>query len=84
MTDAFPPRLAELLTPPTGLIALAARHVEGGRTWRHNEHHALPSASLVKLPILAAFWEAVEAGRIDPAERVSGSGSGASGGHWRT
>ena len=84
MTPADPPRLAELLTPATGVVALSARHVESGRTWRHNEHRALPSASLIKLPILAAFWEAVEAGRIDPAERVSGSGSGASGGHWRT
>jgi beta-lactamase class A len=71
MTDAFPPRLVELLNPPTGLVALAARHVESGRTWRHNEHLALPSASLIKLPILAAFWETVDAGRLDPAERVS-------------
>lgn len=71
MTHAHPPRLAELLTPPSGLVALAARHVESGRTWRHHEHRALPSASLIKLPILAAFWDAVEAGRLDPAERVS-------------
>jgi beta-lactamase class A len=71
MTDALPPRLAELLAPPSGLIALAARHVESGRAWRHNEHHPLPSASLIKLPILAAFWNAVEAGLLDPAERVS-------------
>ena len=71
MTDDYPPRLAELLAPPTGLVALAARHVESGRTWRHQEHRALPSASLIKLPILVAFWEAVEAGGADPAERVS-------------
>jgi beta-lactamase class A len=71
MTDDFPPRLVELLNPPTGVVALAARHVESGRTWRHNEHHALPSASLIKLPILAAFWETIEAGRLDPNERMS-------------
>jgi len=71
MTDAYPPRLVELLNPPTGLVALAARHVESGRTWRHNEHVILPSASLIKLPILAAFWETVEAGGLDPGERVS-------------
>jgi beta-lactamase class A len=71
MTHADLPRLVELLTPPTGLLALAARHVESGRAWRHHEHRALPSASLIKLPILAAFWEAVEAGRLDPAGRVS-------------
>jgi beta-lactamase class A len=71
MTDAYPPRLVELLNPPTGVVALAARHVESGRRWRHNEHLRLPSASLIKLPILAAFWESVEAGRLDSSERVS-------------
>ena len=71
MTDAYPPRLVELLSPPTGVVALAARHVESGRTWRHNEHLRLPSASLIKLPILAAFWETAEAGRLDPDERTT-------------
>ena len=71
IAHALTPELSELLAPATGQIALAARHVETGRTWRHQEHRALPSASLIKLPILAAFWEAVEAGRLDPAERVS-------------
>ena len=71
MTDTFPPRLVELLHPPTGLVCLAARHVESGRTWRHEERRRVPSASLIKLPILAAFWHAVEAGRLDPAERVA-------------
>jgi beta-lactamase class A len=65
-----PPRLDELLDPPTGLVALAARHLETGRTWRHNERVILPSASLIKLPILAAFREAAEAGRLDPDERT--------------
>ena len=66
----LPPRLVELLNPPTGTVALAARHQETGRTWRHNERVVMPSASLIKLPILATFWEAVEAGRIDPDERT--------------
>lgn len=65
------PKLVELLNPPTGVVALAATHVESGRTWRHNEHLRLPSASLIKLPILATFWETVETGRLDPSERVS-------------
>jgi beta-lactamase class A len=71
MTDPFPPRLVELLNPPTGVVALAARHVESGRTWCHNEHLRLPSASLIKLPILAAFWETAETGWLDPNERVT-------------
>src|SRR5262249_13167701 len=69
MIDPYPPRLLEMLNPPTGVVALAARHIESGRTWRHSEHLQLPSASLIKLPILAAFWQTVEAGRLDPNER---------------
>jgi len=68
--NADPPRLTALLNPPTGVVALAATHVESGRTWRHNEHLRMPSASLIKLPILAAFWQTVEAGRLDATERV--------------
>lgn len=62
--------LPELLAPATGLVALAARHVESGRTWRYHAHHVLPSASLIKLPVLAAFWQTVSAGLLDPEERV--------------
>jgi beta-lactamase class A len=71
VTEPLPPRLVELLNPPTGTIALAARRLETGHTWRHNERVVMPSASLIKLPVLAAFWEAVEAGRLDPSERTN-------------
>jgi beta-lactamase class A len=64
------PALAALLAPAAGVIALSARHVESGRVWRHREREVLPSASLIKLPVLAAFWETVEQGRLDPAERT--------------
>jgi beta-lactamase class A len=60
--EPLPHRLVELLNPPTGTVALAARHLETGRTWRHTERVVMPSASLVKLPILATFWEATERG----------------------
>jgi len=71
MTNTLPPRLVELLHPATGAVSLAARHVETGRAWQHEAHRRVPSASLIKLPILAAFWEAAEAGRLDPAERIA-------------
>ncbi len=71
VTEPLPPDLVELLNSPTGIVALAARHLETGRTWRHNERVVMTSASLIKLPILATFWEAVEAGRVDPNERVT-------------
>src|SRR2546423_6039114 len=35
IAHALTPQLSHLLAPATGLIALAARHVESGRVWRH-------------------------------------------------
>jgi beta-lactamase class A len=69
--DAFPAAFERLLTPATGVIALAARHVESGRIWRRHERRLFPAASLIKLPILASFRDAVEAGSIDPMERTT-------------
>jgi beta-lactamase class A len=63
--------LAQLLAPATGVVAVAARHVESGREWRRRERVVLPAASLIKLPILAAFWDAVGAGLLDPAGRIT-------------
>jgi beta-lactamase class A len=63
--------LARLLAPGTGVVALAARHVESGREWRQRDHVTFPAASLIKLPILAAFWDAAAKGRLDPAARVT-------------
>lgn len=71
VTQSLSARLAELLNPPAGIVGLAATHLESGRTWRHHERVVMPSASVIKLPILATFWKEVEAGRIDPAERVT-------------
>ena len=66
-----PADLPRLLAPPSGVVALAARHVETGREWRHRDREVLPAASVIKLPILAAFWEAVRGGRLDPDARVT-------------
>jgi beta-lactamase class A len=71
VTEAFPPDLERVVTPATGVVALAAHHLERGRAWRRHERRRFPSASLIKLPILGAFWAEVEAGHLDPAERVT-------------
>jgi beta-lactamase class A len=65
----LPPTLARLVAPDRGIVGLAARHVESAREWRWEDRRVLPSASLIKIPILAAFWDAVERAALDPAER---------------
>lgn len=67
---AQPAELDRLLALTHGAVGLAARHVESGREWRYHDRQPFPSASLIKLPVLAAFWEAVGRGAIDPAQRI--------------
>jgi beta-lactamase class A len=66
----LPPTVARLMAPDRGVVSLAAQHVEKARQWRWEDRRVLPSASLIKIPILAAFWDAVERGALDPVERV--------------
>ena len=51
----------------TGIeIAVAARLVGTDRVWDLGGARRFPAASTIKLAILAAFFRAVEAGRLDP------------------
>jgi beta-lactamase class A len=59
------------------------RDMESGRTWEHNPDKLFPSASLIKLPIMASVMKEVKAGgvtldaqmKLTRRERVGGSGS---------
>ncbi|MGH7266424.1 MAG: serine hydrolase, partial [Candidatus Rokuibacteriota bacterium] len=72
----LPPALARLVRPGQGAVGIAARHVESGREWRWEDRRGFAAASLIKVPILAAFWTAVERGALDPGERVRVPDSG--------
>ncbi len=53
-----------------GDIAIAVRHLERGDRWDLAPTLALPSASTIKVPILAALYEAAAEGRLHLQERV--------------
>lgn len=63
-------------------VAVAARRLSDGRTWRWNGDRLFPAASTIKVPVLVALHRAADAGEIDlrerrgiaPADRVVGSG----------
>lgn len=63
-------------------ISIAARRLEDGRTWEHNARQVYPAASTIKLAILIALHQAVDAGRLrldelrpaQPGQRAQGSG----------
>lgn len=63
-------------------VAVAARAVGSDRTWRHDGDRPFPAASTIKLAVLVALFQEVDAGRLDlerlvpvvPGAVVGGSG----------
>ncbi len=54
-----------------GTVAVAAVHLPTGRRYEQEPGRSFPSASVIKVPILAALHAAAEAGRLSWEERVT-------------
>ncbi|HEV8229312.1 MAG TPA: serine hydrolase, partial [Candidatus Limnocylindria bacterium] len=63
-------RLDELALATGGTVGIAATQLASGRHLGMRENELFPLASLVKVPILVALYEAIRGGEIDPRERV--------------
>ncbi|MCS6866262.1 MAG: serine hydrolase [Gemmataceae bacterium] len=54
-------RIAPLVKDHKGRVAVAIKHLKTGETYFHNADERLPTASLIKLPIMVeAYWQARE------------------------
>jgi beta-lactamase class A len=53
-----------------GHLGFMARNLATGDSLAYNAHERFPTASVIKLPIMAAFFHEVEEGRVDPAMPV--------------
>jgi len=66
-----------------GPVGIYFKDLETGRTWEHNPDTLFPSASLIKVPIMASVFEKIRQGgmtpdtqfKLAPGDRVGGSGS---------
>ena len=66
-----------------GRVGIYLKDLETGKTWEYNADRQFPSASLIKLPIMASIFEKIKAGRLSldtqirltRRDRVGGSGS---------
>lgn len=67
----------------SGRVGIYIKDLETGKSWEYNADRKFPSASLIKVPIMAAVFESIRAGRLSldtqikltRGLRVGGSGS---------
>ena len=81
-SNEFSAAVAEMLSRHRGVVAVATKHLETGVSYQLNADRPMPTASLIKFPIMAAAYQAAEAGELDldktltltEEDKVPGSG----------
>jgi D-alanyl-D-alanine carboxypeptidase (penicillin-binding protein 5/6) len=75
-------RLKPLISSHRGDVAVAVKHLKTGETFFHRENVPMPTASLIKFPVMVEAYRQAEAKKIDldrlvelkAADKVPGSG----------
>ena len=63
-------KIERIATECGGTVAVAAAHLASGRQLEREPQRSFPSASVIKVPILAALHAEAEAGRLSWEERM--------------
>lgn len=58
-------RLMPLIEGHRGRVAVAVKHLERDEAFAHREHDVMPTASLIKFPVLVELYRQAEAGKAD-------------------
>jgi beta-lactamase class A len=73
--DPAPPgigrRLEALAADHKGKVAIAVKHLGSGETWALNADDVMPTASLIKLPIMAEVYFQSKAGKVKLEDSVT-------------
>jgi beta-lactamase class A len=85
-TRLEPPTLESKLTPVIlshkGVVAMAVKHLGSGASFEYRAHEVMPTASLIKFPVMIETYRQASAGRVDldsfitlkAQDKVGGSG----------
>lgn len=69
--QGFQESLVKMLNNHRGEVAAAYKHLKTGKSWRFNADEPMPTASLIKLPIMAALYRAAAEGDVDLGAMVT-------------
>jgi beta-lactamase class A len=75
-------RIGPLIEKHQGSVCVAIKHLGTGETYLHREKEVVPTASLIKFPVLVEYYRQRQAGMLPPdlmvtlqeADKVPGSG----------
>ncbi len=63
--DAFAQSITPMLDRHRGDVSVATKHLKTGEQFTYHADRPMPTASLIKLPVMAAAYQAVADGKVD-------------------
>jgi D-alanyl-D-alanine carboxypeptidase (penicillin-binding protein 5/6) len=63
--SGLPDLLRPLIAAHKGQVAVAVKHLDKGEEFTHNADTVMPTASLIKLAVMATAYRLVDAGKLD-------------------
>ena len=54
-----------------GHLGVMAKNLRTGEEVRYNAEERFPTASVIKFPVMVAYYQAVSEGRLDPQQRIT-------------
>lgn len=70
-SPALKGRLMPLIEAHRGRVAVKIRHLTTGESFAHNDTVPMPTASLIKLPVMVETYRQVQSGRLDLNQRLT-------------
>lgn len=64
-------RLEPLVKAHKGKVAIAVKHLETGEAWSYNGDQIMPTASLIKLPVLVELYLQADEGKLALTDKVT-------------
>jgi D-alanyl-D-alanine carboxypeptidase (penicillin-binding protein 5/6) len=62
--------LKPLIEKHEGEVGIAVKHLKTGEKYEYKADRAMPTASLIKLPVMISTFEQIEKGKLDPKELI--------------
>ncbi len=64
-------RLQPLIDAHKGEVGVMVKHLDSGESFAHREDAPMPTASLIKFPLMVAAYQAMEEGSLQPDQMVT-------------
>jgi len=70
-TKTLEDSLKPLIADHKGQVAVAIKNLKTGESYEHRADQPMPTASLIKLPLMIATYQAIEEGKLDPTTTIT-------------